>query len=396
MSLVWFLSLFSLLLAGPAALRAATTPAFAASSGAGGRVLVGVEYFAGWWEELPNKWHGKGWSPAEADWRQQYPGRVPVLGCYNDQATMDREIAAAAEHGVDFFSLLWYYAPSGSPSEPHAPLLNRGLANFQQSSNSTRLKFMVEYCNAVGFSATNAAQWAECLDLWVRAMKDPSYLRVGGRLVFKVHGAEQFLITHGHDLEHCRRLLNELRQAVRAAGLGEMLIGGGIMSRSQLTAAHPIARLFDYTATYMDIPPVEVREAERPFAILAEEARSARANHAADPLPWVPYLAAGWNPRPWTHPGADANHRRFFTFPTREEWTAELRTLREDLRRHPSLGLPLPGGGRQPAFTIYAWNEFGEGGIVAPTKGEGYLKLEAIQEVFPPRSTGTAGPTPSR
>ena len=41
-----------------------------------------------------------------------------------------------------------------------------------------------------------------------------------------------------------------------------------------------------------------------------------------------------------------------------------------------------PGGGRQKAFTIYAWNEFGEGGIVAPTRGDGYMKLESIGTVF--------------
>jgi hypothetical protein len=31
---------------------------------------------------------------------------------------------------------------------------------------------------------------------------------------------------------------------------------------------------------------------------------------------------------------------------------------------------------------IYAWNEFGEGGIVAPTRGEQGLKPEAIRAVF--------------
>jgi hypothetical protein len=43
-----------------------------------------------------------------------------------------------------------------------------------------------------------------------------------------------------------------------------------------------------------------------------------------------------------------------------------------------------PPGGRttQKAFTIYAWNEFGEGGIVAPTQGSGTMMLEAINEVF--------------
>jgi hypothetical protein len=33
-------------------------------------------------------------------------------------------------------------------------------------------------------------------------------------------------------------------------------------------------------------------------------------------------------------------------------------------------------------FLIYAWNEYGEGGIVAPTRGEKEMKLEAIASIF--------------
>jgi hypothetical protein len=104
----------------------------------------------------------------------------------------------------------------------------------------------------------------------------------------------------------------------------------------------------------------------------------------------MPYLAAGWNPRPWTHPQADPNHRRFFRFPTQTEWTHELSSIKDDLKNHPQLGLPKTDGTRQPAFTIYAWNEFGEGGIVAPSQGEGYMKLEAIRDVFRPDLPGKA------
>ena len=34
-----------------------------------------------------------------------------------------------------------------------------------------------------------------------------------------------------------------------------------------------------------------------------------------------------------------------------------------------------------------AWNEFGEGGIVAPTKGRGHMMLQCIKDVF-----GTSDP----
>ena len=44
--------------------------------------------------------------------------------------------------------------------------------------------------------------------------------------------------------------------------------------------------------------------------------------------------------------------------------------MKSGLASTANLGLPMPGGRRQAIFTIYAWNEFGEGGIVAPTRGE--------------------------
>ena len=346
------------------------------------RPLVGVNYFAGWWEELPNKWHGHGWTAQEPDWRDQFPGRVPVTGAYNVQATMDREIAAAASHGVDFFSILWYFPLPGSGTEVEAERLNRGLQTYLASTNAGRMRFMVEYCNAEAFSATNDEQWAACIRAWLPALRHPSALRVDGRLVFKVHDAYRFVMGNGADAARCRARLDQLRGAVRAAGLGEMAIGGGVMSRTKIAPDAVVAQAFDFTATYMSLPEVAVREDEHPYDALAAEARAARALHADDPIPWVPYLAAGWNPRPWTHPNADPNHRRFFAFPAREAWVAELKAVRDDLAKGARLGLPRRDGSLQPAFTIYAWNEFGEGGFVAPTPGEGAMKLEAIRDVF--------------
>ena len=65
------------------------------------RVLVGVNYFAGWWQPLPNKWN---YSSATGDWRTNFPGRVSWLGEYNTQDTMDREIVVAAKHGIQIKS----------------------------------------------------------------------------------------------------------------------------------------------------------------------------------------------------------------------------------------------------------------------------------------------------
>lgn len=331
------------------------------------RPLVGVSYFAGWWEELPNKWH----DAQGADWRARFPDRVPTLGDYNTQETMDKEIVAASDHGIDFFAILWYYQPEGVDREPHAGNLERGVLNFVNSPEAHRMKFMIEFCNHPPFLVDSESDWEACIARWLAWMKHPSYLRIDGRPVFKVHGFHHFMVQAGMSAEVAAHRLSRLRSAVRDAGLGELLLGCGVSGHEAVPAGHPAASLFDFTGTYMDLPQLEQREEDYAYDALLSHAQKAWEIHADDAVPWMPYLPAGWSPRPWPDP------RAYFALPDAEAWRTALESLRGGFRKHPTLGL----AGR-PALTIYAWNEFGEGGFVAPTRGEGYMKLEAIRDVF--------------
>ncbi len=332
------------------------------------RALVGIHYFGGWWESTPNKWH----EPADGhDWRPEYPERMPLLGQYNSQAVMDLEIEAAAAHGVDFFSILWYPEVNG---EPDPPLLNRVVDYFIKSPNAARMKFIVEFCNHPPFFVKTEAEWSACLDVFVKAMRSPSYLRVGGRLVFKVHSSEQFYADNDRDVGRCRARLDLLRERVREAGLGELVITGGATGVVQ--AGGWQAELFDFSSEYMVPAPIPQAEHAFPYVEQAKHDRVVRREMEGSVLPYMPFLSAGWNPKPWGDPRAS------FAFPTREEWGLALRNTAQDLAQSKKLGIPLPGGGVQKAFTIYAWNEFGEGGIVAPNQGEGAMKLEGIRDVF--------------
>jgi hypothetical protein len=357
--------LIALMLASLAALHAADNTE---------RVLVGVNYFAGWWEPLPNKWH----DPVDgSDWRLIFPGRVPLLGEFNTQATMDREIETAAAYGIDFFSILWYPIPEGAEREKNVRNVNAGLANFLASPQSGRMKFIVEICNHPPFTIKTEAEWGNCIQALLPAFKHPSYMRVGGKIVVKVHSAHHFAVDNGKDTMRQKGMLDQMRIAVKTADLGEMLIGCGGTGGEVIGRDWPHIRLYDFTNTYMDVPKLESRPEEYPYNLLAKAVRQWNAQASRSALPYVPFVAAGWNPRPWK----DA--RPAFAFPTRAEFAAELRQVAADLETHPNFGLPLPGGGRQKMFTIYAWNEFGEGGVVAPTRGENYSKLEAIRDVFP-------------
>ena len=147
---------------------------------------------------------------------------------------------------------------------------------------------------------------------------------------------------------------------------------------------------YDFTGTYnMAVPqPLSAQCAgtatpklnctgrEFPYSVSSSWMDAARTNHSKDAVQYLPNAIASYDPRPW-HSNALG-----FTFPTRTQWEAELRTVRAQALREPGFGFPGPENVTVKALTIYAWNEYGEGGIVSPTRGESWMKLEAIKTVF--------------
>jgi hypothetical protein len=126
----------------------------------------------------------------------------------------------------------------------------------------------------------------------------------------------------------------------------------------------------------MDMPGLPQKPGLYPYELLIKHAEDGWLRYAEhSSKPYMPYVPAGWDPRQWKDP------RPSFAFPTREEWTDALKRVKAALDAHPKLGIP-DGKGRRKALIIYAWNEYGEGGIVTPTRGDKTMKLEAIREVF--------------
>jgi len=331
--------------------------------------LVGVHYFAGWWRARPNKWMTGG-----EEWLQYYPEREPLLGLYNEQETMDREILTAANHGVDFFQILYFPLHGISPESGEARL-NDGLKTFLASPNNHLLRFMIEYVNHPPFDLPTDELWEKACYEWANTMKHPSYLRLGGRPVFKVHGVDFLIRESGRDLSKVKARVETLRRIVRESGLPNPIIAGGVSAGS--IASGEAVEPFDYLTTYMEfanLPPTNVPYPYEQLIKYAEKAWIAYGTKA-DKM-YMPYVPAGWDPRPWKDP------RPPYTMPTREEWKFALRRVQAALDKYPNLGIPCGNGGRQKAFVIYAWNEFGEGGFIAPTKGEGAMKLDVIREVF--------------
>ena len=331
--------------------------------------LVGIYYFSGWWRSCPNKYNLYG-----EDWRTNYPERIALLGEYNEQATMNREIAAAASHGVDFFHILWYYLPSNQKSKAGDHNLNNGIEQFMASPNNHMMKFTIEFTNHPPFEITSDEEWGAVCREWCEIMKHSRYLQVDDRPVFKIHSVYFFHQQNGNDNKRVAARLATFRKIAKKSGLPNPLISGGVAACA-VTSGESAAP-YDFLTTYMEMPDLPQKEELYSYEDLIKYAEDGWKRYAKDSdKPYVPYVPAGWDPRPWKDP------RPSFATPTGEEWTSALKRVKSTLDNSSNLGI-LTRDGIQKAILIYAWNEFGEGGIVAPTKGDGEMKLEAIRSVF--------------
>lgn len=336
--------------------------------------LVLAEYFGGWWEQKPNKWNTAG-----RDWRLDYPERVPLLGQYNSQETMDAEIEAASSYGVDGFNILWY---PDTGNTPESVLLDSSLEHFMRSPNCSKMKFSIEYCNHAPFDVTDESKWHSVCSFFANCMTHPSdknspssYLRAEGSAYFKIHGLEHFRRQMNGSSDKIRRFISILRDTARERGAGELIISTGVMAedfRQGKAYFDEFSGVFDVFSTYMDMPANLPADTVHPYSLLLGKAERAWEGFGKLGVPYIPYLPSGWDSRPWKDP------RPAFAFPNREEWRGALLSLTEIFDKYPSLGIPLPDGNTMPAFTVYAWNEYGEGGMIAPTRGDGYMKLEEI------------------
>jgi len=91
-------------------------------------------------------------------------------------------------------------------------------------------------------------------------------------------------------------------------------------------------------------------------------------------------LSVGWDKRPWEGPsGLGQKEGWYYPDRTPEQFTGFLRDAIAWMDNNPDQTT------QERILLIYAWNEFGEGGFIAPTRGDADgLFLKALRSVVLP------------
>lgn len=331
---------------------------------------IGVYYFDGWAgrnrsADDPNEPWARN-APIHLTRRmvEEFPAREPVWSWRDDSIqVMERQIDTAADHGIGFFAFCWYWHDNGGPLNPEGIKTDpkhTGMELFMQARNNDRMKFCLMLANHGGFEIKGAEAWKQGADFWIPYLKHPRYMTVGGKpliIVFEARGGDKEGFAY---LQDAARKAGLPGVALAACGPGLPEIGYTLRTHYNLvpgytagSEAHPYSELLKYHEDRWEGTPAQ---------------------------PYMPVAIAGWDKRPWEGPqGMNQAPGWYFPDATPEQFAAHIRKAVAWMDAHPD---------RTPVeriVMIYAWNEYGEGGYLAPTKGDPDGRyLRALRSVLMP------------
>ena len=319
---------------------------------------VGAYYFEGWYHDTPEAIAAF----ATSELRNIFPEREPIWGGGlwrgDTVEVMEQQIDLAADHGITFFSFDWYWY--GDSWRTANDGINSGLKNFMLAANRNRMKFNINIVDAGPTTIDSDADWRQVADMLMPYLADSQYLRVGGNP----------LVTNFNAAGMTQTNYNYFQQIASSVGLNKVeFAANGPGSTS----------VYNYVTRYNAVPGWGAGEVEYPYQSLTDYLQGnvdwtngIWNDESGGPQSYIPVVMSGWDARPWNTPPT------WYFNPTRtpEAVAAHLQQAIDWIDDNPTLATS------ERLVMIYAWNEFGEGGYIAPTLGDpNGLYLDAIKSV---------------
>jgi hypothetical protein len=358
-------------------------------------MLVGAWYFTGWSTEAGDKtllrsrtravynrddpWGGVR-DLADASPTQRFSGsrpltfadRRPLIGFYDlaDRAAFKIHLRQAESAGLSFFALYWYW-----DADTAGEVYSAGRYLEAAAASSIQLTFTPITLRRAPISQR---LWEEhIVPALVGHMQTPQYMRVSGKPLlpyFPQKFAPGYTETQAIDflrLYHRQKTGSDLN-------ITYVLRGADSDSVPRQIAASLRPNAFA-CFIYGPLRPAEAYSDSIERWLRRMTAAAASVRHAA----FYPCAGTGFDARPWFNIGwgswgatrrfTAARQRPFDANVTVNDFTKFLARLDGFFRRFPQ---------QSEVVFIYAWNEWGEGGILEPSMTFGYAFLQAVQRTF--------------
>jgi hypothetical protein len=334
-------------------------------------VKIGAYYFHGW--------SGKTHHISDR-LKTEFADREPVWGWVDDTVeNMEEQIYHAQAGRIGFFAFCWYYPEADEKETP----LNRGVELFLKAKNRNKMEFCLLVANHAGFRI-GAKDWDAVVERWLPLLQEPNHLRIDGKPAIIIFSPHELMLGLGGS-DRVKEAFDDLQRRAKAQGLpGVCMLGGAILPEGDEEAIRTLSvrkeEGYDYLTNYCYAYGNKIdRGGPRTHAFqelidMHKEIWDGFAQHSQ--IPYIPVVTAGWDKRPWEREPVPQSW--YYPDRTPEQVAQFVREAQAWMRRNPTKT------SRDQVVIIYAWNEFGEGGNIAPTKGDGGRYLRVLSELGDP------------
>jgi hypothetical protein len=342
----------------------------------------GVRDFSGDDPKVPqNTW---GWG---GDWSDL----EPEIGFYDDSQpeTLEKQIAQAASHGLSYFAFYDYWN-----DQTAQPQFDDAIKAFLQARNRESMKFMITPCitpieKDLEHLDLPESQFAAAAADFASLTKEPNYLTTDdGRPMIFMCDSRGVGVTGGSatpgTVAQQNRFLGELRADV-IADTGK---NPYILINSDFSGPEETRQLNGDAYTCINIGRYVVSGSYREYVEKLGEYFS-----AFDAIkPTMRCAMSGFDERPRTElyfPAGQPSAARYFKDDTLAQFPAAMESTKRDMEGEPATVVDND-------MTVYAWNEWAEGGHIEPNVRDHSSYLETLQRVFGliPRDASVPPPPP--
>ncbi|NUQ62955.1 MAG: glycoside hydrolase family 99-like domain-containing protein [Pirellulales bacterium] len=323
---------------------------------------VGAFYFPGW-DSMSR------WEPILS-----FPERKPVLGWYDEAnpECADWQIKWAAEHGIDFFLVDWYWC-RGSRHLEH--WLHSA---YQKTRYRNHLKWAVMWANHNPPNTHSKDDWREVTRFWIdRYFGMPEYYRIDDRPAVFIWAPGNVRNDLGGS-EKAAELYALSQQMARDAGYKGIYFVAMSSHESDSGCRQLKSEGYEAFTSYHSFQLAHRRAGSDrfPYADVVETSPEVwrEADRRASGLAYFPLVDTGWAAEPWH---GDKTITIF-------DRTPELfgRACREAADYAKTAGKRI--------MILGPWNEWGEGSYIEPCAEFGFRHLDALRDAvcdsgnFPP------------
>lgn len=334
---------------------------------------IGVYYFPGWtsnsdyWNDL--KGLPKSRSPGKT-WLEREPSRG--FGYPEESVkTAEKSIEWASAYGIGFFAYDWYW-------DGNKTTLSHAIDNHLIAANKSKLKFCIHWANHTK-TPESMNQFTAMVQYWIdHYMKDPQYFTVEGKPMVVIFSPQQLRESSKKFGKTTKELFDISRKMAVKSGLPGLYIVGATYANSYwvnnylpsngydaLSAHNYQSNRFSgeytgkeaYSSSYEDL--TEGYKSNWTWILKNSK------------LPYIVPMSAGWDRRPWGGSKPSSHDNSGSTPALFKQMIIEgKKTIDANPTKTMRMGI------------IFAWNEFGEGAYIEPTKKWGFQYLQAIKDVF--------------